>query len=250
MTTRSRTVMAVLAACFMLSVAGIAAAQYSVVAVMPDGSVILNGPNGVKSYAVPAGTQFTADGRSGLALTDLRPGMNVSGKESGIDNWKGTDVMVHNEMNAKVMAAAGNSLLIRGRNGVERYQWNDASDITIIKDGRVVDASSVRVGDRITGMIVQKAAPGMKGSAPAQAASAPAPAPKKAAPAPAPAAAAAPAPAPAPAAAPAAESAPAPAKAKKLPKTASEVPALGLLGVLALATGAGLTTIRKSRSGK
>jgi LPXTG-motif cell wall-anchored protein len=234
----------------MLSIAGVAAAQYSVVAVMPDGSVILNGPQGVKSYAVPAGTQFTADGRSGLAVTDLRPGMNVDGKQSGIDTWKTTDVVVHQQLNAKVMAVAGHSLLIRGSQGVERYTWNDASDITIIKDGRVVDASALHVNDRITGMIVQKATPGMKAAAPAQAAAAPAPAPKKAAPAPAPAAASAPAPAPAAAAAPA-ESAPAPAtKAKKLPKTASEVPAAGLLGVLALAAGAGLTAIRKSRSAK
>jgi len=249
MTTRSRSVLVLLAACLMISVAGVAAAQYSVVAVLPDGTVVLNGPNGVKSYSVPAGTQFTADGKSGLAVTDLKPGMNISGKDSGIDNWKSTDVMVHEELNAKVMAVAGNSLLIRGTKGVEKYEWKDASDITIVKDGKVVDASAIHVGDRITGMIVQKATPGMRAAAPAQAAAAPAPAPKKAAPAPAPAPTAAPAPvaASAPAAAPA--PAPAPAK-KKLPKTASEVPAAGLLGVLALAAGAGLTAIRKSRSAK
>ena len=72
-----------------------------------------------------------------------------------------TDVMVHQELNAKVMAIAGNSLLIRGSKGVEKYEWTDASDITIVKDGKVVDASSIHVGDRITGMIVQKAAPRM-----------------------------------------------------------------------------------------
>jgi LPXTG-motif cell wall-anchored protein len=246
MTTRSRLVFAVLAACAMLSVAGIAAAQYSVVTVLPDGTVVLNGPSGVRSYQVPAGTTFTADGKSGLAVTDLKPGMNVDGKQSGIDNWHGTDVMVHQELNAKVMAVAGNSLLIRGSKGVEKYEWTDASDITIVKDGKVVDASSIHVNDRITGMIVQKAAPRMKAAPVAVAQnSAPAPAPKRAAPAPT--AAPAPASAPAPAAEPAAAPAP---KAKKLPKTASEVPAAGLLGVLALAAGAGLTAIRKSRSAK
>jgi LPXTG-motif cell wall-anchored protein len=243
MTTRSRLVLAVLAACAMLSVAGIAAAQYSVVTVLPDGTVVLKGPSGVRSYQVPAGTMFTADGKSGLAITDLKPGMNVDGKQSGIDNWHGTDVMVHQELNAKVMAVAGNSLLIRGSKGVEKYEWTDASDITIVKDGKVVDASSIHVNDRITGMIVQKAAP--RKAAPVavaqNSAPAPAPAPKRAAPAPAPTAAPAPAEAPAPA--------PAPAP-KKLPKTASEVPAAGLLGVLALAAGAGLTAIRKTRSAK
>ena len=246
MTTRSRLVFAFLAACAMLSVAGIAAAQYSVVTVLPDGTVVLNGPSGVRSYQVPAGTTFTADGKSGLAVTDLKPGMSVSGKESGIDNWHGTDVMVHQELNAKVMAVAGNSLLIRGAKGVEKYEWTDASDITIVKDGKVVDASAINVGDRITGMIIQKSTAPAKPVAVA-AAPAPAPAPVKKA-APAPTAVPAAAPAPAPAAAPAPE--PAPAKAKKLPKTATELPLVGFAGLLSLAAGVGLTAIRKSRSAK
>lgn len=250
--TRSRFFVVALAAVAMLAFAGVASAQYTVVAVMPDGTVVLKGPQGTKSYAVPAGTTFNADGKAGVAVADLKPGMSVTGLESGIANWKATDVMVHQELNAKVMAVAGNSLLIRGAKGVEKYEWQDASDITIVKDGKVVDASAIHVGDHITGMIVQKAAPGKAAPAPvavaqkpAPAAPAPAPA-KKAEPAPAPAAA--PAPAPAPAAAPAAAPAPAPAKAKKLPKTASEIPAFGLAGLAALAAGAALTTIRKSRS--
>ncbi len=248
MTIRPRSVFVLFAACLMLAFAGVAAAQqYSVVAVMPDGTVVLNGPTGVKSYAVPAGTMFTADGQANVSVADLKPGMKVSGMEAGLSSWKTTDVMVHQELNAKVMAVAGNSMLIRGSKGVEKYEWKDASDITIVKDGKVVDASSIHVGDRITGMIVQKAVPGMA-PAPVAVAQKPAPAPapmKRAAPAPAPTAAPAPAPAPAPAEAPA----PAPAK-KKLPKTASQVPLAGLAGLLALAAGAGLTSIRKSRSAK
>jgi LPXTG-motif cell wall-anchored protein len=242
--TKSRFFMVALAACALLAIAGVASAQYSVVAVMPDGTVVLKGPQGTKSYTVPPGTTFNADGQAGVGVADLKPGMKLSGVESGIANWKATDVMVHQELNAKVMAIAGNSLLIRGAKGVEKYEWQDASDITIVKDGKVVDASAIHVGDHITGMIVQKAAPGKAAPAPvavAQKEPAPAPAPKKAAPAPAPTAA------PAPAAAPA-EPAPAPAKAKKLPKTASQVPAFGLAGLAALAAGAALTAVRKSRS--
>jgi len=246
--TKSRFFMVALAACALLAIAGVASAQYTVVAVMPDGTLVLKGPTGTKSYQVPAGTTFNADGQANVAIADLKPGMTITGQEAGLANWRPTDVMVHQELNAKVMAVAGNSLLIRGPKGVEKYEWQDASDITIVKDGKVVDASAIHVGDHITGMIVQKAAPG---SHPAPVAvaqkAAPAPAPKKAEPAPAPAAAPAPAPAPAPAAAPA-EPAPAPAKAKKLPKTASEVPAFGLAGLAALAAGAALTGIRKSRS--
>src|SRR5262252_576746 len=157
---KSRFFMVALAACALLAVAGVASAQYSVVAVMPDGTVVLKGPTGTKSYSVPAGTTFTADGKAGVGVADLKPGMSITGLESGLANWKATDVMVHQELNAKVMAVAGNSLLIRGTKGVEKYEWQDASDITIVKDGQVVDASAIHVGDHITGMIVQKAVPG------------------------------------------------------------------------------------------
>jgi LPXTG-motif cell wall-anchored protein len=232
-----------IAACVMLASAGIASAQaYSVVTVLPDGTVVLRGPSGVRSYQVPAGTMFTADGKANVGVADLKPGMKVTGMESGLASWHGTDVMVHQELNAEVKAKAGNSMIIRGAKGVEKYAWTDASDITIVKDGKVVDASAINVGDRITGMIVQKSTAPAKPVAVA-AAPAPAPAPmKKAAPAPAPAPAAAPAPAPAPA--PAAE----PAPAKKLPKTATELPLAGFAGLLALGAGAGLTAIRKNRS--
>ena len=233
-----------IAACVMVASAGIASAQaaYSVVTVLPDGTVVLRGPDGVRSYQVPAGTMFTADGKANTAVADLKPGMKVTGMESGIASWHGTDVMVHEELNAEVVAKAGNSMMIRGSKGVEKYAWSDASDITIVKDGKVVDASAINVGDRITGMVVQKSHAPAKPVAVA-AAPAPAPAPmKKAAPAPAPAPTAAPAPAPAPA--PAAE----PAPAKKLPKTATELPLVGFAGLLALGAGAGLTAIRKNRS--
>jgi len=266
---RSRSALVVLAACLMLAIAGIASAQYTVVTVLPDGTVVLKGPNGVHSYAVPAGTVFNADGKAGTAVADLKPGMTVTGVESGIATWKGTDVMVHQELNAEVVSKAGNTMLIRGANGVEKYEWALASDITIVKDGKVVDASSINVGDRITGMIVQKAAPGKKmaAAAPAkpdtsaadaaaakQAAADKAAAKKaaadKAAADKAAAKQAAADKAAADKAAADAAAANAPKPAKKLPKTASEVPALGLLGVLSLAAGAGLTATRKARSAK
>ena len=66
--------------------------------------------------------------------------------------------MVHEELNAEVVAKAGNSMMIRGSKGVEKYTWTDASDITIVKDGKVVDASAINVGDRITGMVVAEVA--------------------------------------------------------------------------------------------
>jgi LPXTG-motif cell wall-anchored protein len=203
----------------MLAVAGAAMAQYTVVAVMPDGATIMRGPDGkVRSYQVPAGTTFNADGKAGVGVAELKPGMKVTGMESGITGWSATDVMVHQELNAKVVAAAGNSLLIRGGNGTERYEWQNASDITIVKDGQVVDASSIHVGDRITGMIVQKAGPTSTAKFEMAKAEPQAPAP-------------------------AAEPAPA---HKKLPKTGSPLPLLELAGALSMLAGAGVRRLRKS----
>jgi hypothetical protein len=276
MTARSRFVSVLFAAFAMLAFAGIASAQYSVVAVLPDGTVVLKGPTGTRSYQVPAGTTFNADGKAGTAVKDLKPGMNVTGLESGIANWKTTDVMVHEELNAEVVAKAGNSMMIKGAKGVNKYEWKEASDITIVKDGKVVDASAINVGDRITGMVVQKAVAG-KAAAPAMAAdtSAADAAAKKAAAdkaaadkaaadkaaadkAAADAAAAKKAAADAAAknaadkaaADAAAKAAADAAAAKKLPKTATELPLVGLAGILTLAAGVGLTVIRKSRSAK
>jgi hypothetical protein len=258
MSSRWRSILVACAAVGMLCIAGIASAQYTVVAVMPDGSAVMRGPDGkVRSYQVPAGTTFNADGKSGVGVADLKPGMKVTGIESGIASWQATDVMVHQELNAEVVAAAGNSLLIKGGKGVERYEWTNASDITIVKDGKVVDASSIHVGDRITGMVVQKAGPAstahmtMAKAEPAKPAAAPAAAPA--------AKPAEPAHAAAPAtqsttssttssstsSAPAAE--PAPAKHhKKLPKTATPLPLLELAGALSMAAGYGLRRLRKS----
>ncbi len=277
---KSRSLLVLIAACVMLATAGIAAAQgaYSVVAVMPDGTVVLRGPSGVRSYQVPAGTMFTADGKANTAVADLKPGMKLTGMESGIASWHGTDVMVHEELNAEVVAKAGNSMMIRGAKGVNKYEWKDASDITIVKDGKVVDASAINVGDRITGMVVQKSVkPAAMAAAPdtsaadaaarkaaADKAAADAAAAKKAAADKAAADAAARKAAADKAAADkaaadkaAADKAAADAAAanaakpaKKLPKTATELPLVGFAGLLALGAGAGLTAIRKSRSAK
>ncbi len=261
MVRKSRSLLVLLAACVMLASAGIAAAQgtYTVVTVLPGGVVVLRGPNGVRQYDVPAGTTFNADGKAGTAVADLKPGMKVTGLESGIANWKTTDVMVHEELNAEVVAKAGNSMMIKGATGVEKYEWSAASDITIVKDGKVVDASAINVGDRITGMIVQKAAPGKAMAAAdtsaAEKAAADASAAKQAA-ADAAAKKAADKAAAKQAAADAAankaadKAAAKPAHEKKLPKTATELPLVGFAGILSLAAGVGLTAIRKARSTK
>ena len=69
-----RSILVALAAVCMLAVAGAAMAQYTVVAVMPDGATIMRGPDGkVRSYQVPAGTTFNADGKAQHIIVNYRP---------------------------------------------------------------------------------------------------------------------------------------------------------------------------------
>jgi len=109
-----------------------------------------------------------------------------------------------------------------------------------MRDGKEVALSDLRPGDNFTAVIVTDAEPKIVSDREAQAmvsGGAPPPAP-----------AAAPAPARAPAPAPAAASAPAPAPAPAaLPKTASQVPVAGLMGMLSIAAAVGLTLFRRKR---
>jgi LPXTG-motif cell wall-anchored protein len=114
---------------------------------------------------------------------------------------------------------------------------------TLMKDGKPIDFTNLHQGDKLTATIVTDKPPQVMTARQVQASIAEASGTAGAA-APAPARAAA-APTPAPAAAPAAAAPAAPAPAKKLPKTGSSLPLLGMTGVALLALAAGLTMLRR-----
>ena len=201
-----------------------------------------------------------------IGLADLKPGM----KGTAIVSTKttSTPVVVTEVKNADVLAVSGNTIIVRGADGIKKYTAQDVKDrnVSIMREGERVDISQLRPGDKLTATIITKKPPvvtteraikSASVSAPAApAAAAPASASasstKAAAPAPASAAASAPAPASAPASASAAggeSGKPAePAKmAKKLPKTGSHLPLVEGLALLSLAAGMGLTLLRRIR---
>ena len=149
----------------------------------------------------------------------------------------------------KVRAVGPTDLLVKTDQGLRHFTKDDWKDTKIWKDGQAITPDKLHVGDIVTATFITKATPIVSEEQAAQYESKPAPAP----PAPRPAAKPAPAPpAPAPAAAPAAApaSAPAPAPAaahKKLPKTASSVPAVGLAGLAFLGLGLALTGARRMK---
>jgi LPXTG-motif cell wall-anchored protein len=182
---------------------------------------------------------FQMDGKD-IGVADLKPGMKV--KATITETTTVTPVTVTDVRQAEVLDTTGGNLIVRGPKGIRKWSSKDISEhnIKIYRDGKEAQIGDFKKGDRVTAVIVSQKPPETVSSRSVMASAHEAPAP-----APAPAAAA---PAPEPAPAPAAEPAPAAAPAhKKLPKTASSVPMVGLLGVLSLASGLALT-IRRRRS--
>jgi hypothetical protein len=257
----SRVLISALCVSLMVAWGGVAAAQTTtelkqgkVVAVSGNTLIVKTREGLYKQYEVPDGFKFTLDGKQ-VGVAELKPGMRLT---ATITTTKEVvPVSVTEERNAEVVAVAGNSLLLKGPQGVRKYTWEQASDYKIVRDGETITAADLKVGDRITGLMITKMKPTTvtETKVVAKEAAPPAPAPAHAA-APAPAKASAPAPAPAPASAPApsmaaaAAPADAPARHARMPKTASSVPAVGLAGLLALGLGASLTVVRRSRLSK
>jgi hypothetical protein len=218
--------------------------------------LVVKGTEGTREVTVPAGFKFTVDGKQ-LSVGELKPGM--AGTATVTTTVTSHPVVVTEVRQAKVMQAYGNSVILRSQDGgFKLFTSEDASKykVRIIRDGKEIEFQQLRANDLVSATIVTEKAPQVltekqvnasltsHGEPPMAA-----PAAKTAAPAPAstPKAAAAPAATPKPAAAPA-PAAPAAAPAPKhLPKTASPLPLVGLVGALSLAMGALMTSLRRRR---
>lgn len=203
-----------------------------------------------KEYTVPDGFKFQMGGKD-VGVADLKPGMSVSATVT--TSVTTTPVTVTEIRKGKVLAVAGDTVVVRGPNGVRSFTQSELEKRHIIVKndaGDPITIGTLHPGDHFTAVIVTDQPPKVvserevKAMVKPEAAPAPAAAPAKPAPAPAPAQAAAPAPAPAPAAAPA--PAPAAASAKpKMPKTASALPLAGVSGLLCLAAAIGVALLRR-----
>jgi LPXTG-motif cell wall-anchored protein len=185
-------------------------------------------------YTIPEGFKFQYEGKE-IGVEDLKPGMKVSATVTTTTTM--TPVTVTNIRKGKVLAVSGPTIIVRGPNGIRRFSNEDADarNAKIMRDGQEISLSDLRPGDIFTAVIVTKEAPKVVSEREAKAyvQGAPAAPAHEAPAAPAHEAAAAPAPAAAPA---------------TLPKTASQVPLVGLMGVLSIAAGLGLTLLRRSRN--
>lgn len=223
-----------------------------------DGNqLVVRGPAGTNEYTVPETFRFNVDGKE-MSVHDLKPGMKGTAAVTTITTVK--PVTVTEVRNGTVMSRTGNSIVVRTDDGIRMFSEGelDKRGVTITRNGQPINITDLRANDRLTATIVTSKPPQVMterevsatlakaGDAAAGAASATAGAAKSAAGA----AARAVTPNPSPATGAAAPSAPAgttgAAEApKRLPRTASSQPLVGVAGVVLLAIGAGLTLRRR-----
>lgn len=230
--TVSRVVLAVLAiACL---AAGVASAQtttttteaktFEVIAVNGN-RIVAKLPEGTKELTVPEDFRFTVNGQP-LAARELKPGM--TGTATITTTTTVTPVTVTEVKNGTVMQKSGGSIIVRTDEGFKMFTQGevDKRGVTIVRDGKVVTIAELRTNDQLSATIVTSLPPTVMTEKEVELKT------RTTA-----------------TAAPAAASAPAAAGAEPetLPKTASPLPLLGLLGVASLLSGMGLTAWRRVR---
>jgi LPXTG-motif cell wall-anchored protein len=202
--------------------------------------VVAKLPEGAREITVPEDFRFTVDGRQ-VSVHELQPGMKGTAKITTITTV--TPVTVTEVRNGEVMQASGSSIIVKSANGIKMFNEGDIAkrNVTILKDGKPASIADFHTGDRLTATIVTEKPPKVMTQRQVQAVLTGA----------TPTATTGAAPA-APAAAASAAATPAPhtgaAPARKLPKTASQVPLLGLLGALSLAIALGLSLGRRRQA--
>jgi hypothetical protein len=198
-------------------------------------NLIVRGPEGVKEFVIADDFTFDMDGKA-LTVHQLKPGMKLTALIT--TTTTPVDLTLTELRDAQVVHTIGNSIVVKNsEDGKYRRFTNEQMkemDLVIYKDGKVVPPSALSVGDRISATIVTKLPPAQV-TEQEIAVLVQKPTPPKVVPPPPP-------PPPAPAVA---QVAPPPPPPKALPKTASPLPLVGLIGALALAAGAGLTLRRR-----
>jgi hypothetical protein len=184
-----------------------------------------------REHNVPEGFTFQMGGKN-VTLADLKPGDKITAVITETTTVQ--SVNVTRVVKGTVVESSMGSILVRNAKGqLIKYSSKDEQgrDVKIIQNGQEIPLSSLKAGDRLTATIITHYPPQVSSLTSATAkVTAPAPAAQPAPAQPAPVVAAAPAPKPA-----------------KLPKTASPLPLVGLVGGALVLVALGLTLRRRTR---
>jgi len=224
--------------------------KFEVIAVEGN-QLVVRLPEGTKELTVPEDFRFDINGQM-LSVHDLRPGMAGTATITTKTTLK--PVTVTEVKNGEVVQVVGSTILVRTADGYRNFSEGELEKrgVRIMKDGKPVVLSDLHTGDKLSAVIITSKPPQRLTEQQVQAtlatggaAGAPAPGTRaesatgttgsgtgtKAA---------------APAAEPAAPSAA--AAPRKLPKTASPLPLVALVGAGSLLTGIGLTLRRRRQA--
>ena len=216
-----------------------------------DGNdLVVKLPEGTRELTVPEDFQFTVDGQQ-MSVHELKPGM----KGTATITTKTTlhPVTVTEVKNGTVAQVSGSTIIVRTDEGFKSFTQGelDKRGVKIIKEGKPAQVSDFHAGDQLTATIVTTRPPRAvterevnatlaRTAAPTPSAtsgsSAAAPVPARRSSTSAASASATSAPGSPEAAAPA---------ARKLPKTASPLPVVGLIGIVSIGLGLALTIRRR-----
>jgi hypothetical protein len=216
--------------------------SFEVIAV--DGnSLVVRLPEGTKELTVPADFKFMVDGQP-MTVSQLKPGMK--GTAMVTTRTTTTPVTVTEIKNGTVKQVTGSTIIVLTEQGFKSFTQGqiDKRGVKIYRDGQPAELADFHEGDRLTATIVTSKPPRVVTekevqASLARAAPAAAPAPSS------PAASAAPSSTPAPTS----TVAGGPATTRRLPKTASPMPLLGIVGGISLVLALALSTARR-RTGR
>jgi len=189
-----------------------------VVAVYGDKLVVKMSTGEVREFTPPADRKFAVDGQM-LSLSELKPGTHLSATITTTTTPEVVRTVVLK--NAEVVKVSGSNLMVKQDGQFKSY--NIPAGFTFLINGQNVPVSKLQVGSKLSAEIVYKSEKTLTEQEVKVAGSAPVVAPVET---------------PSVAYAPVAEVAPAPAPEPEMPKTASNLALVGLLGLALIAAGA------------